>query len=131
MEIDTCKITQYTQTNRHTNWTNIQKNKYDIKYTHVYKTHSQEKWNIKMWWKNINFRYLQEFREIQETTLTSKKKRKFNLVTFRKLYKEDVGLAYVIEKNDIKGVLVMIIWFIFVYWIHINFQRSSLFIRLT
>ena len=45
--------------------------------------------------------------------------------------KEDVGLAYVIEKYDIRGVLVMIIWFICVYWIHINCQRSSFSIRLT
>ena len=47
------------------------------------------------------------------------------------LHKEDVGLAYVLEKYDIRGVLDMIMWFICVYWTHINFQRSSFSIRLT
>ena len=50
--------------------------------------------------------------------------------TLAKQNKEDVGLAYVIERYDNTGVLVMIIWFICVCWIHINFQRSSLMCKL-
>ena len=51
--------------------------------------------------------------------------------TLAKQNKEDVGLAYVIERYDNTGVLVMIIWFICVHRIHINFQRSSFSIMLT
>ena len=52
-------------------------------------------------------------------------------ITCTEFRKEDVGLAYVIHKFDIRGVLLMTIWFICLYWIHINFQRSSFSVRLT
>ena len=53
------------------------------------------------------------------------------LLSLLRYAKEDVGLAYVIEKYDARGVIFMIICFICVYLMHITFQRSSFSIGLT